>query len=175
MKVLLHVCCGVCATGSVEKLLPEGHRLAGYYFNPNIGPAEEYEKRLLAAKTIAGITDFPLIVPPYDPEKWIESTKNLSQEPEGGKRCEICFRLRLQATYDYMRSAGFDAFTTTLTIGSQKSTETINRVGSEIGGDKFLTRDFKKQGGSQRAAQLAKQYQIYRQNYCGCIYSMRKT
>jgi predicted adenine nucleotide alpha hydrolase (AANH) superfamily ATPase len=74
-----------------------------------------------------------------------------------------------------MRSAGFDAFTTTLTIGSQKSTETINRVGSEIGGDKFLTRDFKKQGGSQRAAQLAKQYQIYRQNYCGCIYSMRKT
>jgi predicted adenine nucleotide alpha hydrolase (AANH) superfamily ATPase len=142
--------------------------------NPNIGPAEEYEKRLAAVQTIAGIMDFPLVVPPYTPEKWIESTKSLAQEPEGGKRCEICFRIRLQVTYDYMLNAGFEAFSTTLTIGPQKSTETINRIGREIGGSKFLARDLKKQGGSQRAVQLAKQYQIYRQNYCGCVYSVRK-
>jgi hypothetical protein len=174
MKLLLHVCCGVCAAGSVEKLLPEGHQIAGFYFNPNIGPEAEYTKRLLAAQTISGIMDFPLIVPAYDPVKWMESTAGLAQEPEGGERCKICFRIRLQAAYEYMLNNGFDAFTTTLTIGPQKSTETINRIGREIGGDKFLARDLKKQGGSQRAVQLAKQYRIYRQNYCGCIFSVRQ-
>ena len=101
-------------------------------------------------------------------------TSGFAQEPERGKRCEVCFRIRLQATYDYMLSNDFDVFTTTLTIGPQKSAETINRIGREIGGDKFLVRDFKKNGGYQRAVQLAKQYQIYRQNYCGCVYSLGK-
>ena len=87
--------------GSAEKLISEGHQLTGYYFNPNISPIEEHAKRLEAAETIAGIMNFPIIVPPYSPEKWLESTANLSQEPEGGKRCEVCFRIRLQATYDY--------------------------------------------------------------------------
>ena len=175
MKVLLHICCGVCAAGSTEQLISEGHRLTGYYFNPNISPAEEYAKRLAAATTVAGIMHFQVIVPPYSPEKWLESTANLAQEPEGGKRCEVCFKIRLKATYDYMRVNDFDVFTTTLTIGPQKSTELINCIGREIGGEKFLVRNFKKQGGYQRAVQLAKQYQIYRQNYCGCLYSLRKT
>ena len=175
MKVLLHICCGVCAAGSTEQLISEGHRLTGYYFNPNISPAEEYAKRLAAAATVAGIMHFQVIVPPYSPEKWLESTANLAQEPEGGKRCEVCFKIRLKATYDYMRVNDFDVFTTTLTIGPQKSTELINCIGREIGGEKFLVRNFKKQGGYQRAVQLAKQYQIYRQNYCGCLYSLRKT
>ena len=103
MKVLLHICCGVCAAGSAEQLISEGHQLTGYYFNPNIHPSEEYAKRLQAAQTVAGIMNFQVIVPPYSPEKWLESTANLSQEPEGGKRCEVCFRIRLQATYDYMQ------------------------------------------------------------------------
>ena len=160
--------------GSAEKLISEGHELTGYYYNPNISPAEEHAKRLQAAQTIAGIMNFQVIVPGYSPGKWQEITANLSLEPEGGKRCEVCFRIRLQATYDFMRKSNFDFFTTTLTIGPQKSTETINRIGREIGGDKFLIRDFKKNGGYQRAIQLAKQYQIYRQNYCGCIYCLRK-
>ena len=160
--------------GSAEKLISEGHELTGYYYNPNISPVEEYAKRLQAAQTIAVIMNFRIIVASYSPDKWLESTANLSLEPEGGKRCEVCFRIRLQATYDFMRESDFDVFTTTLTIGPQKSTETINRIGGEIGGDKFLVRDFKKNGGYQRAVQLAKQYQIYRQNYCGCIYSLRK-
>ena len=175
MKVLLHICCGVCAAGSTEQLISEGHRLTGYYFNPNISPAEEYAKRLAAATTVAGIMHFQVIVPPYSPEKWLESTANLAQEPESGKRCEVCFKIRLKATYDYMRVNDFDVFTTTLTIGPQKSTELINCIGREIGGEKFLVRNFKKQGGYQRAVQLTKQYQIYRQNYCGCLYSLRKT
>jgi epoxyqueuosine reductase len=175
MKVLLHICCGVCVAGSAEKLITEGHALTGYYFNPNISPAEEYFKRLEAAKTITGIMKFQLIVPPNSPEKWLASTVNLARESEGGKRCEVCFRIRLQATFEYLLDNDFDVFTTTLTIGPQKSTETINRIGREIGGDKFLVRDFKNNGGYQRAVQLAKQYHIYRQNYCGCIYSLRKT
>jgi epoxyqueuosine reductase len=174
MKILLHICCGVCAAGSTEQLILEGHRLTGYYFNPNIHPAEEYAKRLAAAEIVAGIMNFQVIIPPYVPEKWLKSTADLSQELEGGKRCEVCFKIRLQATYDYMQLNDFEAFTTTLTIGPQKSTETINRIGIEIGGDRFIVRDFKKHGGYQRAVKLAKQYQIYRQNYCGCLYSLRK-
>ena len=174
MRILLHICCGVCAAGSTEQLISEGHLLTGYYYNPNIHPVEEYDKRLQAAQTVGGIMHFQVIVPTYSPEKWLESTANLSQEPEGGKRCAVCFRTRLQATYDYMRANDFEAFTTTLTIGPQKSTETINRIGKEIGGDRFLVRDFKKHGGYQRAVKLAKRYQIYRQNYCGCLYSLRK-
>jgi epoxyqueuosine reductase len=174
MKVVLHICCGVCAAGAAEKLVSEGHQLVGYYFNPNIYPSEEYTKRLEAAENIARIMNFLMIIPSYDPEKWLQETARLSQEPEGGKRCEVCFKIRLQSTYNYMQENSFDAFTTTLTIGPQKSAETVNRIGREIGGDKFLVKNFKKQGGFQRANQLAKQFQIYRQNYCGCIYSMRK-
>jgi epoxyqueuosine reductase len=174
MKILLHVCCGVCLAGTADTLTTEGHNITGYYFNPNTAPPAEYEKRLAAAKTIAGIMNFPIIVPAYKPGQWMESTIDLAKEPEGGKRCEVCFRIRLKGTYDYLKEHDFDAFTTTLTIGPRKSAETINRIGREIGGEKFLSRDFKKNGGAQRAIQLAKQYQIYRQNYCGCIYSLRK-
>jgi predicted adenine nucleotide alpha hydrolase (AANH) superfamily ATPase len=174
MKVILHICCGVCAAGVAEKMLSEGNMVIGYYFNPNIYPSEEYDRRLKATQHIAGIMNFTLIVPTYDPEKWLESTTQLSHEHEGGKRCEVCFRIRLQKTNDYMVDSGFDAFTTTLTIGPQKSAEIVNRIGKEIGGDKFLVKDFKKQGGFQRANLLAKQFQIYRQNYCGCCYSIRK-
>ena len=143
MKVVLHICCGVCAAGAAEKLMSEGHQLIGYYYNPNIYPSEEYAKRLKSTENIAGIMNFQLIVPILHPEKWLESTSQPSQEPEGGKRCEVCFRIRLQATYDYMQENGFDGFTTTLTIGPQKSAETVNRIGREIGGDKFLVKILK--------------------------------
>jgi hypothetical protein len=174
MKILLHVCCGVCLAGTAETLLAEGHNITGYYFNPNNAPLAEYEKRLAAARTIAGIMNFPVIAVQYNPEPWRKATDGMAEEPEGGRRCEICFRMRLQAAYDYFGENDFDVFTTTLTIGPRKSAEVINRIGKEIGGEKFLTRDFKKNGGAQRAVQLAKQYNIYRQNYCGCVYSVRK-
>jgi predicted adenine nucleotide alpha hydrolase (AANH) superfamily ATPase len=175
MKILLHICCGVCAAGAADILLAEGHGITGYYFNPNISSQEEYDKRLEASNTVAGVNNFPIITPAYNPKQWMESTSELWKEPEGGKRCEVCFRIRLQSTYDYLKEYDFDAFTTTLTIGPMKSADTINRIGKEIGGDKFLSRDFKKNGGAQRAIQLARQYQIYRQNYCGCVYSLRIT
>ncbi|MBA7479840.1 Epoxyqueuosine reductase QueH [subsurface metagenome] len=173
MKVVLHICCGVCAAGVVKTLASEGHQLLGLFYNPNIHPLEEYNRRLEVAHKVAKEMDFPLEVAPYIPEEWFKEAGSLENEPEGGKRCQVCFRLRLKRAYLYMEGCGWDAFTTTLTISPHKSAEVINQVGCEIGGDRFLVRDFKKKDGFRRAMELAKKWALYRQNYCGCIYSMR--
>jgi predicted adenine nucleotide alpha hydrolase (AANH) superfamily ATPase len=173
MKILLHICCGVCAAGVVERLTLEGHQVHGLFYNPNIHPRQEYDRRLEVARKVARELDFPLEVPLYITEEWFEETVSLEDEPEGGRRCEVCFRLRLKKTYLYMTDCGADAFTTTLTISPHKSADMINRVGQEIGGERFLARDFKKKAGFKRAVELAKKWALYRQDYCGCIYSMR--
>ena len=174
MRVVLHICCGVCAGGVVERLTSEGHQVTGFFHNPNIHPLEEYNRRLEVARRVAKELDFPLVTTRYAPEEWLKETSALAGEPEGGKRCEVCFRLRLKESHRYMEENGADAFTTTLTISPQKSSEVVNRVGGEVGGDKFLARDFKEKEGFQRATELAKKWGLYRQNYCGCTYSMRR-
>jgi predicted adenine nucleotide alpha hydrolase (AANH) superfamily ATPase len=173
VKVVLHICCGVCAAGAVEALAGEGHQVIGFFYNPNIHPAEEYHKRLDVARRVAKELNFPLEAGPYTPEEWLILTDSLKDEPEGGRRCQVCYRLRLEKTRDYMAACGADAFTTTLTISPHKSAQVINKVGQEVGGEKFLVRDFKKKDGFKRAVQLAKKWELYRQDYCGCIYSMR--
>ena len=174
MKVVLHICCGVCAAGAAEALAREGHEVLGLFYNPNIHPAEEYQRRLEAARKVAQESNFQLEVGSYTPEEWFSHTSSLKDEPEGGKRCQVCYRLRMEKTYDYMVSCGADAFTTTLTISPRKSAQVINRIGQEIGGEKFLVRDFKKNEGFKRAGELARRWQLYRQDYCGCIYSLRQ-
>ena len=174
MKIVLHICCGVCAAGVVERLTQEGHQVLGFFYNPNIHPLEEYSKRLEVAHTVARELNFSLIEAPYTPEEWLKETESLADEPEGGRRCEVCFRIRLARTHAYMIENGWDAFTTTLTISPHKSADVINRVGIEIGGDRFLARDFKKKEGFKRTMELAKKWALYHQNYCGCIYSMKK-
>ncbi len=171
MNVLLHVCCGVCAAGAAEALAAEGHRVLGFFYNPNIHPQEEYQKRLDVARKVAKELNFPLDIGPYIPEEWLALTDSLKDEPEGGGRCSVCYRMRLQKTFDYMSNCGADAFTTTLTISPHKSAKIINEIGLEIGGDKFLVRDFKKKDGCKRAVELAKKWELYRQDYCGCVYS----
>lgn len=173
MKIILHICCGVCAGGVVERLTSEGHQVRGLFYNPNIHPLAEYEKRLEAADKVAKELNFPLEAGPYIPEEWFQETSSLEKEPEGGKRCEVCFRLRLKQSYLYLMDCGGDAFTTTLTVSPRKLAKVVNQVGQEIGGDRFLVRDFKKQAGFQRATELAKKWALYQQNYCGCIYSLR--
>ncbi|MFC1953706.1 epoxyqueuosine reductase QueH [Chloroflexota bacterium] len=174
MKVALHICCGVCAGGAAERLVSEGHRVYGFFFNPNIHPLEEYEKRLEAARKVAGELDFPLEAAPYKPEEWYIETRGMEAEPENGMRCRVCFRYRLKKTFQYTVDSGLDLFTTTLTISPQKSAAIVNQVGMEIGGDRFLVRDFKKKAGFQRSSELAKEWAIHRQNYCGCVYSMKQ-
>ena len=174
MKVLLHICCGVCAAGVVERLTLEGHEVTGLFYNPNIHPQEEYQQRLEVTYQVAKELGFTLVAGPYTPEEWFTETSSLENEPEGGRRCQVCFRLRLKKTYLYLPNYRADAFTTTLTVSPRKSAAVINQIGQEIGGDRFLTRDFKKQAGFQRAVELAKQWALYRQDYCGCIYSRGK-
>ena len=173
MKIGLHICCGVCAAGVVERLTSEGHQVVGLFYNPNIHPIEEYNRRLEVTYEVAKELNFSLEVAPYTPEEWFKETNSLEDEPEGGRRCEVCFRLRLRETYRYLKNYGWGAFTTTLTVSPHKSADVINRVGQELGGDKFLVRDFKKKAGFKRTIELAKKWNLYRQDYCGCIYSMR--
>jgi predicted adenine nucleotide alpha hydrolase (AANH) superfamily ATPase len=174
MKVALHICCGVCATAVLERLRAEGHQVFGLFYNPNIYPPQEHDRRLEAAQQVAGELDFPMEVLPYTPQAWDREVTGLENEPEGGRRCEACFRLRLERTYGYMTECGLDAFTTTLTISPHKSAAVVNRLGQGIGGEKFLIRDFKKKDGFRRTIELAKELDLYRQDYCGCRYSLRQ-
>ena len=174
MKIVLHVCCGVCAAGVIETLTSEGHQVAGLFYNPNIHPAAEYYRRLETTHHLAQEFGFPLEAVPYVPEEWTNEVTGLEDEPEGGRRCEVCFRLRLKRTFRYMNDGGWDAFTTTLTVSPHKSARIINRIGREIGGERFLERDFKKKDGFRRAITIAEKLALYRQNYCGCLYSMAK-
>jgi predicted adenine nucleotide alpha hydrolase (AANH) superfamily ATPase len=174
MKVALHICCAVCAAGAAERLLREGHRVDGFFYNPNIQPEGEYQRRLENARKVAGELGFTLFEGPYEPEKWLQAVQSLENEPEGGRRCPVCFQFRLAKAYQFMIEAGGDAFTTTLTMGSNKSGELIGRLGQEIGGAKFLVQDFKKKEGFKRASELARAWGLYRQNYCGCLFSLRE-
>jgi predicted adenine nucleotide alpha hydrolase (AANH) superfamily ATPase len=174
MNVILHICCGVCAAGAADVLLREGHSVTGYFYNPNIHPEEEYHLRLEAARRTAEHLGFDLVEGLYEPENWISAVAAFKDEPEGGLRCLTCYGIRLEKTFGFMRERGADVFTSTLTIGPHKSAQAINRIGIEIGGSSFLARDFKKKDGFKKAAGLAKSWELYRQHYCGCVYSLKE-
>ena len=172
MKIALHICCGVCAAGVAERLAAEGHQIHGFFYNPNIQPRDEYERRLAATEEVARRMGFPLAVGAYVPDDWLALTQSLAAEPEGGLRCVLCFRLRLAETCRFMQDNDCEAFTTTLSVSPHKDAALVNRVGEEIGGASFLQRDFKKRDGFTRTMALAREWAIYRQRYCGCVYSL---
>jgi predicted adenine nucleotide alpha hydrolase (AANH) superfamily ATPase len=174
MKVALHICCAVCAAGAAERLMQEGHQVYGFYYNPNIYPEEEYWRRLENVRKVTRVLGFSLVEGLYVPDEWFKATASLENEPEGGNRCPVCFKMRLEKAYQFMQESGCDAFTTTLTIGPNKSADLIGRIGQEIGGDKFIKQDFKKKEGLKRAIALSKIWGLYRQNYCGCLYSLNQ-
>jgi predicted adenine nucleotide alpha hydrolase (AANH) superfamily ATPase len=173
MKIVLHICCAVCASGATEKLIQEGHQVFGYFFNPNIYPPEEYYHRLNDARRVSQELGFSLSEGPYIPEEWARAVAGLEIEPEGGSRCSVCFKLRLQQAHKYMLTCGCDAFTCTLTMSSNKPAAVIGRIGRELAGEKYLEIDFKKKDGLKRANELAKKWNLYRQHYCGCVYSLK--
>ncbi len=173
MKIALHICCGVCGAGVIETLKTEGHEVTGFFYNPNIHPPTEFEQRLEVARTVASHFGIPLEVPPYDPGEWFEVAGAMDQEPEDGPRCAVCYRLRLTRTAEFARECGADAFTTTLTVSPRKKAQVVNAVGIQAGGERFLPRDFKKHDGYKRSTELARALGLYRQHYCGCIYSLR--
>jgi predicted adenine nucleotide alpha hydrolase (AANH) superfamily ATPase len=173
-KILLHICCGVCASPVVGKLREENFDVVGFFYNPNIHPEEEYLKRLDVAREVARILGFELIPGAYDKDLWFANTKGLENEPEGGLRCSVCFKMRLKETQKKARELNINKFTTTLTVSPHKNTKTINEMGGLISPSEFLVRDFKKQNGFKLAMEFAKRYNLYRQHYCGCIYSRKR-
>lgn len=175
-KFLLHTCCGPCSVAIFEKLKSQ-FELTAYFYNPNIWPAEEYFRRLEAVrdsiKTLKGVK---LIEEVYEPAKWSELCLPLKDEPEGGRRCELCFKMRMERAAAYAKENNFDIWGTTITSGRNKRADVINPIGlalAERYGVPFHEADWKKGGGQEKARELCARYHIYRQDYCGCIYSKK--
>ena len=178
-SLLLHSCCAPCSSYTLE-YLSNYFNITVLYYNPNISPAEEYEKRVKEQERLISelTTQHPiqLIAEEYHPQEFYERVKGLEKEPEGGARCFVCYRLRMEKAAQYAQKMGYDYFTTTLTISPLKNAEKINEIGKELSGIyqvKHLPSDFKKKGGYQRSIQLSKEHNLYRQNYCGCVFSKR--
>lgn len=178
--LFLHSCCAPCSSYCLE-YLSNYFRITVFYYNPNIFPSEEYEdrvneqERLILEMNAAGVK-YPirLVKGEYHPEDFYAAAKGLEKEPEGGARCTECFKLRLRESAKLAKEGGFDYFTTTLTISPLKDAERLNRIGEALGeeyGVQFLNSDFKKKNGYKRSTELSREHQLYRQNYCGCVYS----
>ncbi len=179
-RLLLHSCCAPCSSAVLETVAPH-FALTVYYYNPNIAPREEYQKRVDEQKRL--LLQMPLPEPvdflegPYDPDCFLQAVKGLEMVPEGGARCEQCFRLRLQKAAEAAKEGGFDFFTTTLTVSPLKNAPLLNQIGEEMAakyGVRWLPSDFKKKEGYKRSITLSHQYGLYRQDYCGCAFSKRE-
>ena len=174
-KLLLHVCCAPCATYPI-KLLQEEYEVELLFYNSNIQPEEEYRARLKEARQYAHKLGVKLHELDYDADMWFRAVRGLESEPEGGCRCEVCYRIRLGRTARFAVAGGFDKFTTTLSISPHKDTRAINKIGRMIGGMymlDFYAADFKKNDGFKKSTQMSEESGLYRQNYCGCVYSKK--
>ena len=172
-KLLLHSCCGPCSTAVIERLAPE-YDLTVFYYNPNIFPREEYEKRLSEQKRLLEILNIPFIEGKFLPEEYFECIRGYEMQNEGEERCYKCYQLRLRKTFEFAKENNFEIFTTTLSVSPRKNAKWINEIGEKLQNEKlkFLVADFKKKDGYKRSIELSKQYNLYRQHYCGCAKSM---
>lgn len=172
-KLLLHACCGVCSAYVPERLMPD-FDVSIYYENSNIYPSTEFYHRQEAAKTMAQSFGLPFIEAAYQPEEWFRAVRGLKDEPERGKRCDACIYHRLDNTFKYAKDNGFDAVATTLSVSRRKDVNQINAIGYDLAekyGLEFVGKDWKKGNGETISQQRARDAGIYRQDYCGCIYS----
>lgn len=175
-KILIHSCCAICSGHPIKLLKELGYEPVAYFFNPNIQPEEEYQKRLEAQKRLCEELDCELIIETYRPESFAQIALGLENEPEKGARCTKCFELRLGRTAQKAVELGIDLFTTSIVISPHKDFKLISQIGktiSEIYDIKYLDIDFKKQDGFLKSNQLAKGLGLYRQNYCGCLYGKK--
>lgn len=177
-KLLLHACCGVCSSSVIEKLYPF-FEITILYYNPNIYPKEEYIKRLNTQKEIIDKMNIniKLLEIGYLNEEFENIAKGLEDEKEGGTRCTKCFYLRLEKTAKIAKNLNYDYFTTTLSVSPYKDSQKLNKIGEVLEKEynvKYLYSDFKKKEGYKRSNELAKIYNLYRQHYCGCKYSLKE-
>ncbi|HJX01949.1 MAG TPA: epoxyqueuosine reductase QueH [Candidatus Humimicrobiaceae bacterium] len=174
-KILLHACCGTCALYPYF-LLEKDFNVTLFYYNPNLYPGKEYIKRLEGLKTISKKYDISLITGKYENKKWLSLTADFKDDPEGGRRCALCFEMRLDETAHTAKKLGFDFFGTTLTISPHKNHETINSIGMRLAsaeGVNFYESNLKKMNGFKKTMELSKELNLYRQDYCSCVYSMK--
>jgi predicted adenine nucleotide alpha hydrolase (AANH) superfamily ATPase len=179
--LLLHSCCGPCSSYVLE-YLAQYFDITVFYYNPNIYPEAEFHKRAEVQRELLGKMALPrpvrLLVPDYEPDAFEKIAAGLEDEPEGGRRCLNCFELRLEEAAKAAAAGGYDCFTTTLSVSPHKNAEALNAIGAMMGekyGVSYLYADFKKKNGYKRSIELSGQYGLYRQNYCGCRYSLRDT
>ena len=176
-RLLLHSCCAPCSSYVLE-YLSRYMEITVFYYNPNISPKQEYEERVEEQKRL--IAEMPCIYPvhfvegDYRPEFFYRMVKGHEEDREGGERCFICYELRLREAAELAAAGGYDYFTTTLSISPLKNAAMLNQIGgrlSEEYGVPYLYSDFKKKNGYKRSLELSAEYKLYRQNYCGCVYS----
>ncbi len=177
--LLLHCCCAPCSSYCLEYLC-EHFKITVFYYNPNIHPADEYTqrvnevKRLINEMGLQNEVDF--IEGENNPDEFYSAVEGMQDIPEGGQRCFLCYELRLRETAKKAKEMNFDYFTTTLSISPLKNSQKLNEIGEKLSeeyGVKHLPSDLKKKNGYKRSIELSKQYNLYRQNYCGCVYSLR--
>lgn len=174
--LLLHACCAPCSSAVLE-LLHQYFDITLYFYNPNIAPEREFLFRLDELRRLTELMEMPeinVVATAYDPEEFYAIAKGLEDLPEGGIRCEKCYRLRLEKSVSYAKEKGFDYVTTTLSISPYKNARWLNNIGQELAkeyGVTYLVSDFKKGEGYKRSCTLSKEFNLYRQDYCGCVYS----
>ena len=176
-KLFLHSCCAPCSSYTLE-YLSNYFDITVYYFNPNISPKAEFDKRYAEQKRLIDALPskhpIKLVRGEYDYNDFLEIAKGYEDVPEGGKRCFRCYRMRLESTAKLAKEQGFDYFCTTLSISPLKNSQKINEIGYKVAekyGIKWLPSDFKKKEGYKRSIELSREYQLYRQNFCGCVFS----
>ncbi len=179
-RLLIHSCCAPCSSYVLE-YLSKHFLITVLYYNPNIYPEEEFKKRLLEQHRLVNEMEVEnsvsVIDIGYGSEEFYSAIKGLENEAEGGARCEKCFKLRLSKTAEVAKEQGFDYFTTTLSISPLKDEQLLNKLGGEVAkeyGIKYLFSDFKKKNGYKRSIELSKEFDLYRQDYCGCVFSKRE-
>ncbi len=175
-KLLLHACCAPCSTACIERIIDD-FDITVYFYNPNMNSKEEYEKRAKELERFLSVAyngKVGLIKEDYFPSEYLNAVSGFESLPEGGKRCEKCFYLRLKKTAEYAQENSFDFITTTLTVSPYKNAPLINQTGESVcenSAVKWLYSDFKKANGYLRSIELSKLFGLYRQNYCGCVFS----
>ena len=178
--LFLHSCCAPCSSYVLE-YLSQYFKITVYYYNPNIYPPSEYGERAEEVKRLLrelpAKNEISFVAGEYRPEQFYEAVRGHEEDPEGGERCGICFELRLREAARLAGEGGFDYFATTLTISPLKDAARLNRIGQKLGeeyGVNYLASDFKKKNGYKRSTELSREYGLYRQDYCGCVFSMRE-
>lgn len=178
--LLLHSCCAPCSSYVLE-YLSRYFYITVFYYNPNIYPPKEYDTRMEEQKRL--VSQMPVLLPvrvveaDYEPELFFEMARGMERIPEGGERCFLCYEMRMRKAAAYAADQGFDYFTTTLSISPLKNAGKLNEIGLKLAeetGVPYLVSDFKKKNGYKRSIELSAEYGLYRQNYCGCVYSQRE-